>query len=133
MKDIKREVLQKTAIIALVLLVLAFAVQQTRQTFEGESGEETETLEEKITRITEENPYVRNLRLNEDFERTVELISQEELAVLKLDNELYKRLPDKDLYRIYYDHYKQGRYFAMLDLETEEVILFYRLSGVNVS
>ena len=118
---------------ALILLGVAYVGQQFRQDWQPQDTENNENVEAMIDRVTGENEYVKSMNLNQAFNRQITFLSREELAVLKVENQLYQRLPEKDLYRVDYSHPTQGRYLAVVDPEEEEVIMFYRLSGVNVS
>lgn len=120
-----------TLIAGFVLLVAALAIQHAGQQLSPHN--ETADVEKMIDEITAENVYVQNYNLNEDFQRTVQFIPRADLANLKQENELYQRLPDKDLYRVDWSSPEKGRFMAIVDPETEEVVMFYRLSGVSFS
>jgi hypothetical protein len=130
-KKERKEKIRWSLIAGFVLLVAAMAVQHAGQQLRQPTA--AIDVEEMIDHITAENIYVDNYNLNQEFQRTVEFISQEDLITLKQENELYQRLPDKDLYKVDWSHAQKGRFMAMVDLETEEVIMFYRLSGVELS
>lgn len=89
-------------------------------------------MEEKVLAVAEKNEFIQSLRLNDDFQAIITFLSKEKIVELKQESMIYQRLPEKDLYQVNYVSPTLGNYLAVVDLEDENVLMFYRLAGVTI-
>lgn len=93
--------------------------------------EQQESREEKIDRIAMGNAQMQEYVIGQGYSRQVNELSVEEVIALKQQS-MFKDLPEKALVQVEYSHPQKGKFIAIIDLEDENVLKFYRIAGITI-